>query len=279
VGGEPAGREAHRLRPQQAELGRVYATYKAYDKTDAKTGNVIPQYLLRGPTSSQFRPAHEFGAYDGNFEKLEEAAAKKLWDEEYEEAPDHVDSEEHFLTGAFLPIWDRIPGDKPKIYRLRTADGQTVVGRHVPQKHVQTLMKNLGVTATRGAHTPADVHAKLAAGAGKVTLANGWKLRPVRVQGERRIELTGPSAYQMNELMQDGVTKERINYDTRFFVPAGADGVKVLERVTKSRPVTDVEALKLSLEASPDRAAAFLATVSGRGARVQAFLATANRGR
>jgi hypothetical protein len=83
----------------------------------------------------------------------------------------------------------------------------------------------------------------------------------------------------MNELMQDGVTKERINYDTRFFVPAGADGVKVLERVTKSRPVTDVEALKLSLEASPDRAAAFLATVSGRGARVQAFLATANRGR
>lgn len=222
------------------QSGRVWAVYKGLDKTDAKTGRVTSQYFLRGPSGVQYRDQSELGTY-GNFEKIEDAVAQPLWDREYAEAPDFVDREEHFLTGAILPIWDRIPGDKPKIYRLRTSDGQTVVGRHVPRKSVETMMKNLGISHSKGKHDVGTVHSSLGKGRGTATLANGWTLRPVMVQGQRRIEIKGPSLVHMGELKQDGVIQERINWETRFFVPTGETGVKVMERITKTRPITDVE--------------------------------------
>lgn len=227
---------------QNKQSGRTWVAYKWIDRTDARTGSVTAQYVLRSPTGAmQVRPISDFSPY-GNYEKLDEEKAKKSWDQEYSEAPDHIESEEHFLTGAFLPIWDRIPGDKPKIYRLRTEDGQTVVGRHIPKQQVPQLMKNLGVAHEGKQHKAVDVHAGLSKGTTtKATLANGWSLKPVRVGGERRIELTGPTPFQMGELMQDGVVKERINYDTRFFVPVGEEGSKVMERITRSRPIADVE--------------------------------------
>lgn len=105
---------------------------------------------------------------------------------------------------------------------------------------VSNMLTRLGVAQAAKPHDSATVHQKLSSGAATATLANGWKLKPVRVQGERRIEVDGPSGYHAAELMQDGVVKERVGYDTRFFVPTGADGAKVLERITKSRPVTEV---------------------------------------
>jgi predicted RNA methylase/2'-5' RNA ligase len=222
--------------------GQVWAVYKAADKTDATTGRVIPQYVLRGPKGSQFRATYELDGYNSNFTDLDHDEAKALWDEEYKAVPEHYETTEHFLTGAFLPIWDRIPGkDRPRIYRVRTEDGQTTVGRHVPAAQVEALMKNLGVHFDREPEKPADVHGRLQKGlAAAANLANGWKLKAVRVQGERRIELVGPSWQHAEELRKDGVRQERINYDTRFFVPVGEDGAKVLERITRTRPITDV---------------------------------------
>lgn len=223
------------------QSGRVYALHKWVDKTDARTGDVTAQYKLKGPASEQYRPAHEMGGYYGNWERIQREQAQPLWEQEYSEAPDHTEAEEHFVTGALLPIWDRIPGETPKIYRLKTDDGQSVVGRHVPRKHVEAMLKSLGVAHEGAKHDPVKIHGGLSSGrSGKVTLANGWTLKPVRVQGERRIELVGPSVAHIRELEQDGVTKDRINYDTRFFVPVGEHGAKVLERITANRPITDV---------------------------------------
>lgn len=217
--------------------GRIWAAYPAADRTVAKTGQVIAQYKLVGPSSVRFIPAWEIH----QMEQLDGDQAKELWDAEHKESPDFNETEEHFLTGAFLPIWDKIPGgDKPKIFRVRTSDGKTTVGRHIPARLVETLAKNLGLHHASKEHAAADVHPRLASGRATATLANGWTLKPVRVQGERRIELIGPTAYQIGEVTQDGVIKERVNYTTRFFVPTGDEGAKVLERITKARPITEV---------------------------------------
>ena len=129
------------------QSGNVWAVHSAPDRTDNLTGQVLPQVKMVGPASVKFDTAVGMGVgpYDPNYERLEEGEAKKDWDQQYEEAPDFHESEEHFLTGAFLPVWNRIPGDRPKIYRLRTADGQTIVGRHVPAKLVARTMANLGL--------------------------------------------------------------------------------------------------------------------------------------
>jgi predicted RNA methylase len=229
--------------------GRVWAVYPAAGKTDVKTGSVTPQYVLRGPTASQFKDQselytaeHGFRGYGdaGNWEKIEHDTAKNLWEQEHAAAPDSRESEEHFVTGAFLPIWDKIPGgDKPRIYRVRTDDGKTVVGRHVPADQVEGLMRNLGLDYEGKKHTPAETHAAVARGDSTARLSNGWMLHPALVGGQRRIEVKGISPFAINEAVGDGVIKERVGgYDTRFFIPTGPDGLKVLERVLKSRNAT-----------------------------------------
>lgn len=225
------------------QSGRVWAVYKSGDKTNARTGDVVPQYVLRGPTSAHFRPTYDVQTgYNGNFTELSQEKAKEHWEKEFAEAPEYTQGEEHFLTGALLPIWDRIPGEQPKIYRLRTEDGQTMVGRHVPARLIQSTLKNLGVELESKGYSATDVHARLskASGGTVATLANGWKIKPVRVQGEKRLELIGPNYNNHAELEKDGVIKERIAYNTRLFVPMGEDGANVLARITASRPITEV---------------------------------------
>ena len=242
---------------RNARSGQVWAVYKALDWTNPATGSVIPQFRLRGVNSSTLVPQGDLMRWQGKYEDVDHADAKADWEQQYKDTPEHTESEEHFLVGALLPVWDRIPGQKPKIYRIRTEDGQTVVGRHVPAKLVPTMLKSLGVnpiTRTQtGQHDPALVHAKLEGGRVQATLSNGWKLKPVRVQGERRIELTGPGGFHLKEIQADGIIKEKIGSDTRFFVPVGASGSEVLQRITKSRPIsdlTDLEGKPVSLSAA-----------------------------
>lgn len=218
--------------------GKIRAVYKAGDSTDASTGKVIAQYKLQGPRSYSYEPQADFTKYSNKYEKVEADEAKRLWDQQYAEAPAYTESDQHFITGALLPIWNRLPSDQPEIYRLRTSDGDTTVGRWVPSEEVPRLMQNLGVTYDRPAFAPADVHQKILSG-GRARLANNWRIVPARVQNEQRIEIKGPSTTQMDSLKADGVVPERIGYEWRFFIPTGADGAKVIERLAKTRPIIE----------------------------------------
>lgn len=242
--------------------GKVWALIPWTDKTDAKTGTVTKQYKLQGPGGVRFQtfdkvagalPAdvlkHRHGIernyFSSNYEPLDAQEAKKIWEEQYAEAPDQTETEQHFVTGAILPIWDKFPtAGKPKIYRIRTSDGQTMVGRHVPKDYLPAFRQSLGIAADAKSYSTAEAHTKLSGGRSVAVLSNGWRLKPVRVQGERRIELTGKdmSPSVADALTRAGAIKERINYETRFFVPVGGDGADVLDRILKSRnaTITDV---------------------------------------
>lgn len=223
--------------------GQVWAVHNANDKTDDR-GTVTQQYRLIGPAGKpQWKPRHELGRHQSHFEAVEEGAAKELWEKEHADLPSTEDAEEHFVTGAFLPIWKKIPGsDKPKVYRLKLADGSTTVGRHIPRNKIEDFMKNVGKTYVAKAHALPDLHAGLESGkTKKVTLGNGWSLKPSLVQNERRIELLGVSPMHWESLVKDGAVKERVAYDTRLFIPTGAAGVQVMERITKGHAVSGVE--------------------------------------
>ncbi len=182
----------------------------------------------------------EYGADYKDFHKVDEDEARAAWDKEHAEIPNTRESEEHFITGAILPIWDRIPGDKPKIYRMRTTQGNTIVGRHVDPEGVPAMKQNFGIGEAAKDYDAEGAHARLANGHSLARLANGWKLKPVRVQGERRIEIVGPSLAHERELTGDGIIKERIAYNTRYFVPTGEGGADVLRRITEHRPIVEV---------------------------------------
>jgi hypothetical protein len=225
--------------------GRVRAVYKALSETDSRTGFVHQRVRIVGPTGSEMRPAHEFEDPEyGNWEPLDEKQAKSLWEAEYAEAPKEDTYDQSFLTGALLPVWDKIPKDKPKIFRIRPEGRSPVVGRYVYNDAVPAILERLGVAGgERKQHEPSDVHTALTTG-GNAKLANGWGLRQVRFGFEPRIELTGPDVYDSTELAQlrsDGVIVEKQGFANKLFVPTGPDGVEVLRKLAASRPITEVK--------------------------------------
>src|SRR4029077_4494442 len=101
----------------------------------------------------------------------------------------------------------------------------------------EEFKKNMGL----GASAPGDphiVHKALEEGGITAKLDNGWTLKPVRFGHERRIELTGPTSFYWPDLMAKGVIKEKGgDSKIRLFVPTGANGAKVLERLANENKI------------------------------------------
>lgn len=232
---------------QNQRSGRVWAVYDAAPQTDTKSGTITPMFTLRGPGGQQHVPQINLERYDSGFKQLEHPDAKRLWDDEYNQLPESVESNEHFVTGDLLSVWDKLPGDRPKIFRVPLADGTSVVGRHIPTHKVEETLKRLGASS-RGAadaeHTPEDVHARVLRQGATAVLANGWKVKRARVGNENRLELDGPIGMHRRSLQEDGVRVEKIASKDRYFIPTGPDGAEVLGRVIRGRnaPVTEVRA-------------------------------------
>ncbi len=228
---------------RNAATGEVRAASKWPDKTDTLTGNVTRQVGLYGPAGLDRRKPSPYELETpARWEQVDEATARAEWEKEHASLPQFIEAEEHFLTGSLLPVWDRIPKtDRPKIYRFKPeGDARASVGRHIPSNQLDALSKNLGVAVARREFAPERVHADLEGGRKSARLVNGWRLKPVRVGGERRIEIIGPGYSDQNLLAADGVIRERVAYDTRLFIPTGPAGVEVLKKVIGVKPVAEV---------------------------------------
>lgn len=228
---------------RNAATGEVRAASKWPDKTDTHTGAVVKQVGLYGPGGlDRKHPSPYELQQPTKWEAVDETTAQAEWQKELAALPEFIETEEHFLTGSLLPVWDRIPKtDRPKIYRFKPeGEARANVGRHIPSNQLETLTKNLGVQVDRPDLAPDRVHAALEGGRKAARLVNGWRLKPVRVGNERRIEIVGPGYSDQNLLTADGVIRERVGYDTRLFIPTGPAGVEVLKRIVGLKPVAEV---------------------------------------
>ena len=217
--------------------GKVFAVGHATSYTDEK-GNVVDQRRLVGPTDYQFVDAHRIENTQ-NWEHLPVEDARKAWDETVAKIPEFSQSDLHLITGAVLPIWDRLAGS-PKIFRLQTDKGERMLGRVVPNDVVNATLDALGAEKVQVKATPKELGERVLGGE-TARFANGWKLKRSLVAGEPRIELVGPDYQYISGLEKDGLYKERIDWQTRLFVPTGADMEKVLRSVMEGRPVLSLD--------------------------------------
>jgi C-terminal domain on Strawberry notch homologue len=216
--------------------GRVYAAVEAPHLTNADTGVIVPQTRLIGPSSSCVVKQSDIGR---DWQNIELDEARKLWQDEIDKAPEYVDQKQHLITGAILPIWDRLKGST-RIVRLQTDEGERLLGRIIPPSKLAETLKALGAEGEQGKTDPGQLLAALMGG-GRAALANGWTLKRSLVAGEHRIELVGPSSYSEGEqVKRDGVFTERINYNLRYFIPTDSErGTKTLAAITEHRPVVE----------------------------------------
>ena len=220
--------------------GKVYAAAEAPSMTD-ESGRVVDNYRLVSPVSdSRVVNRANVDKPDSKWRRIEKSEASALWRKETADAPEFVTRDLHLITGAILPIWDRLKGN-PRVVRLQTDAGERLIGREVPNSAIAATLKALGAEVKAGNYAPAEVFEKVAAGA-RARLANGWTLSRRLVAGEHRIELTGPNFFsEAADVKKDGVFTERIEYKTRYFVPnEPAEGAKVIERLTQYRPVVEL---------------------------------------
>ncbi|HQB82241.1 MAG TPA: strawberry notch C-terminal domain-containing protein, partial [Candidatus Rifleibacterium sp.] len=174
-----------------------------------------------------------------NYKKITVAEASKLWQEQLNSLPKTIKKPLHLITGTLLPIWDRLPNSHVKIMRAKTDSGKVLLGRTIHPKAIDKVLKSLGVGGNT--YSSAEAVAAILENGDEAELANGWKLKRKTVSGEKRIEIVGPDIGNREELDIAGVFSERIQYQTRFFIPKDK-AVEVIEKLTKNRPITGLGA-------------------------------------
>lgn len=218
--------------------GKVYAVREAGQKT-RETGRVVKYYRLYDQVDSHLVSEDDFKR--GNYEELSREEARELWEEELKKVPEYRTERIHLISGTLLPIWDRLPEGHVRVYRLKTDDGRVLLGRLIPARAVDAVLKRLGAERTKPQYTPAEIVNKILNENYEVYLANNWKIVRRRVSGEYRIEIIGTDLWRhIDQLQKEGVFTERINFQTRYFIPAGEKAAEVLANVTKYRPIVDV---------------------------------------
>ena len=162
---------------------------------------------------------------------------------ELAEIPEFSDSTFHIVTGLLLPVWKAIPDETCKVYRLQTDDGERVIGRLISAAALAMLCRNLGRDQA-AAPTPADAWAAVGDGSGSLDLAGGLTVRRVRAMNEYRVEVSGFTAGMRDRLRSMGLYSEIIAWTLRMFIPAGASGPGILEKLMARHPLVAIAGRK-----------------------------------
>ncbi len=216
--------------------GRMYALTPATSVTHAKTGTVERRQRRISPTGHDYIKETDRDKYDtvtGSELELRDA-----WETEIEQAPKTRTTTKHLITGALLPVWDRLPPGAARVYRTQTDKGERLIGREIKSTQVAGTLKAMGVGVELPKLSAKQWFDRVISQGETLVLSNGWQIQRRRVSGENRVEITGPFGGDISILKQQGAFTEVINWKTRIFVPIEGGGA-VLERITASKPIVE----------------------------------------
>lgn len=221
--------------------GKLYAFVEAPTLTDPETGQLVQRLRRLGVRDQKYLPKREL---DGDaYEMLADLPREELraaWDAEIAKSPQQRTTEMHLVTGALLPVWDRLPADTPKVLRTETDEGERLLGREIPPSDLNATLKALGAQGERPDLSPARMAKVVMDDNATLVLANGWRIGRRVVSGEERIEVMGPTGGDISILKDQGAFTEIIGFKNRVFVPTGT-APEIIERITKSKPVVEVD--------------------------------------
>ncbi len=167
-----------------------------------------------------------------NWRSAAEPEWRRLWDHEITGLPSHRESRFWLAAGLLLPVWDRLPSENMRVRRLRTDDGEALIGRVLDAGQVRAVRAAFGLAGGL-AMTGAEAFEEVMGRGTALALANGWRLARRRIMGADRVEIEGPTDSDTAVLKRMGCTVEIISWRTRVFAP----GPDLLERVLQRWPL------------------------------------------
>ncbi|MFN3321573.1 MAG: strawberry notch C-terminal domain-containing protein, partial [Allorhizobium sp.] len=193
-------------------------------------GEIERRVRLIRPMEAMNIPVRAMG--ETHWIEADRAAFTTAWKAELAQVPEFTDSILHMVTGLLLPIWKRLPKDSARVYRLQTDEGERIIGRRVSP----AWAANASTSGVTNNLTPDAAYAALIEGRTILDLAEGLKLRRVRVMGANRIELTGFTDAMRDRLRAYGLFSEIISWKLRFFVPVDATGSEIIGKLLDRFP-------------------------------------------
>jgi hypothetical protein len=184
----------------------------------ADDGEVLPIVQLIRPTKTE--RIKRAALDESHWHEIDLAGFEPLWRAETETASQRIEIETvNVATGLLLPIWNKLPRDQVRVWRIADRDGASYLGRLVPDADLGELAERLGVNITIDVAPAALVQA--ANNPGRRVNIPGTELILVSslVNGSRRIELKGYAPERLDWYKSLGLFTEIIAYKTRLFIP------------------------------------------------------------
>ena len=223
--------------------GTVIGVFSAADRTD-ESGAVTKQVKVLGPVSSG---TWQLKTLEKQAAPIPESEWDDAWAAEVEKAPKYKEEVKHMLTGALLPVWNKLPvSGNVKVQRLIADDGRQYLGRIIDPVNIDGVLKSLGATKgrTKKTYSPSDVQKAVFQNGGKAILENDRMTLTRRlVGGEQRIEISGDNLWAIRDRIPEIYT-EIIQSKTRYFIPNGEKQLRTLEKLLKMNPVREVQEAK-----------------------------------
>lgn len=220
-----------------ARTGKAAIQRRARSVTD-DDGAIHPRVRLVWPLTDSVIPAEMLLA--SQWEEVERDAFSTAWSAELAALPDYETTTLHMVSGLLLPIWKLLPDESTRVYRLQSDDGERIIGRRVSPTWAARLANDDGPVTVSGE----DAMTMLMSGEAALLLAQNQKLQRVRAMNDWRIELTGFNDLGVERLKSLGLISEIVSWKLKLYVPTGAVGVAVLERLLDRFPVERISGRK-----------------------------------
>ena len=160
------------------------------------------------------------------------------WEAELGAIPEFAESTFHIVTGLLLPVWNCLPDETARVYRLQTDAGERIIGRLVSPASAAVLTQLLSDDAPALSADQA-IAAVMRDGASLV-LAEGLVLKHSLVMNRQRLEQLGFSDSLVERLKALGLVSEIIAWKLRLFVPLGDEAARIVARILDRYPLLRV---------------------------------------
>lgn len=223
---------------QNKANGGVRAITQIANKTDSN-GNVVSRFKAEGQEYGKTVYLSE-QQVSQRWNKIDNETAKALWNKRLAELPEYRQENVHLISGAVLPVWDKLPETNIKVYRILTDNGDVLIGRVISENAIDSILRRLGANRTKDKVDVSSVINSIKNG-DVVYLENGWSLKQRKVANEQRIELTGPRFENYEFIKKLGVFSERISFQTRFFIPTKTNTENIIKELLQYSPYSRTE--------------------------------------
>lgn len=220
----------------------VRAVYRIADETTT-WGGVMKKYLLQSPNRSVQSRYNEVTMRQKTT-KIPEAEWESAWAEERKNVPEFNESTLNIVTGALLPVWNKLPQDgNIKALKIVTDNGDQILGRIISDERIEGVLRQLDVKKKTEKLSGAKIFDMVLKNGKQFTFSQSYSgnntIKRSRVANENRIEITGTNMWQLKADYPEIFT-ETIQSSRRYFIPTGKKGVEIIEAINKQYPMKAV---------------------------------------